>query len=158
MPDAVRREGVVPRYALLYFVDPEEARQTRVERHNLDPEIVREITSHLEGPQRVILNPSEILDPQRIWHLFQDNFTDDCLYRIRTMGDSLLLPPNDWSNEERRIDYDLWLLCVNLRDFGMDFAGARIRGSRHRWVDRRVSVLISEAQNFDQEVEAEFNR
>ncbi|POS81869.1 hypothetical protein EPUL_006681, partial [Erysiphe pulchra] len=106
----------------------------------------------------VNLADSEILDPQRIWDLFQDNFTDDCLYRIRTMGDTLLLSPDDWCDEEHRIDYGLWLLGENLRDFGMDFAGARIRGSRHRWVDQRVNVLISEALDFDQEVEAESNR
>ncbi|POS86415.1 hypothetical protein EPUL_000760, partial [Erysiphe pulchra] len=58
----------------------------------------------------VNLADSEILDPQQIWDLFQDNSTDDCLYRIRTMGDSLLLPPDDWSDEERRIDYGLRFL------------------------------------------------
>ncbi|POS82014.1 hypothetical protein EPUL_005181, partial [Erysiphe pulchra] len=87
----------------------------------------------------VNLADSEILDPQRIWDLFQENFTDDCLYRIQTMGDTLLKPPDDWSDEERRINYSLWLLGENLRDFGMDFAGARIRGSRHRWVETELN-------------------
>ncbi|POS83006.1 hypothetical protein EPUL_006603 [Erysiphe pulchra] len=115
-------------------------------------------TTSLRYQFAVNLADSQIFDPQRIWDLFQNNFTDDCLYRIRTMGDTLLLSPDDWCDEEHRIDYDLWLLGENLRDFGMDFAGARIRGSRHRWVDRRVNVLISKAQNFDREVEAELKR
>ncbi|POS81950.1 hypothetical protein EPUL_006825, partial [Erysiphe pulchra] len=107
---------------------------------------------------KIILSSHNVPFNQWIWNLLQDNFTDDCLYRIRTTGDTLLLPPDDWSDEEFRIDYCLWLLCENLRDFGMDFAGSRIRGSRHRWVNRRVNVLISEAQNFDREVEAELNQ
>ncbi|POS81865.1 hypothetical protein EPUL_006791, partial [Erysiphe pulchra] len=58
----------------------------------------------------VNLADSEILDPQRIWDLFQENFTNDCLYRIRTMSDTLLLPSDDWCDEEHRIDNSLWLL------------------------------------------------
>ncbi|KAF5196720.1 Atp-dependent dna helicase, partial [Thalictrum thalictroides] len=106
----------------------------------------------------VNLADSEILEPQRIWDLYEDNFTDDCLYRIQRMSDTLILPPVEWSENERRIDYGLWLLGENLRDFGMDFAAARLRGSRHRWVNRHTNVLIDEALDFDRGAEADSNR
>ncbi|POS81701.1 hypothetical protein EPUL_005560, partial [Erysiphe pulchra] len=56
----------------------------------------------------VILSNSEVLDPQNIWELFKDNFSDDCLHRISRLGDELILPPADWTDDERRYDYALW--------------------------------------------------
>ncbi|POS82027.1 hypothetical protein EPUL_006008, partial [Erysiphe pulchra] len=51
----------------------------------------------------VILSNSEVLDPQNIWELFKDNFSDVCLHRILRLGNGLILPPTDWTEEERRM-------------------------------------------------------
>ncbi|POS85259.1 hypothetical protein EPUL_004727, partial [Erysiphe pulchra] len=86
---------------------------------------------------------SKILDPQRNWDLFEENFTDDCVHRLQTT--------------KRRIHYGYWLLGETLREFGMDLAAARFRGSEHHWVNRKVNVPINEALDFDQEIEVKFN-
>ncbi|POS81872.1 hypothetical protein EPUL_006518, partial [Erysiphe pulchra] len=103
----------------------------------------------------VILSNSEVLDPQNIWELFKDNFSDDCLHRISRLGDELILPPADWTDDERRYDYALWLLGNCLQDLGLDWERARLTRYRHAWVTQERNPLIAEALNYDREVESE---
>ncbi|POS82286.1 hypothetical protein EPUL_003713, partial [Erysiphe pulchra] len=49
----------------------------------------------------VILANSEVLDPQGIWDRFREAFSDDCLYRISSLGTDLDASPLEWSEEKR---------------------------------------------------------
>ncbi|POS84271.1 hypothetical protein EPUL_003259 [Erysiphe pulchra] len=101
----------------------------------------------------VILSNSEVLDPQNIWELFKDHFSDDCLHRISRMGDDLILPPTDWTEEERRYDYALWLLGNCLQDLGLNWERAQLRENRHAWIRQERNPLITEALSYDRDVE-----
>ncbi|POS86956.1 hypothetical protein EPUL_001157, partial [Erysiphe pulchra] len=105
-------------------------------------------TGHLRSTNRYI-------DPQIIWELFKDNFSDDCLYRIPRLRDELIMPPADWTDDERRYDYALWLLGNCLQDLGLDWERARLTRYRHAWVRQEQNALIAEALNYDREVERE---
>ncbi|POS82486.1 hypothetical protein EPUL_006714, partial [Erysiphe pulchra] len=84
---------------------------------------------------------------------FREAFSEDCLYRISSLGRDLDAPPLEWSEEERRYDYALWLLGDVLHDLGLDWATARPVKYRHSWIVRERNALIAEALDFDQEVE-----
>ncbi|POS84475.1 hypothetical protein EPUL_002381, partial [Erysiphe pulchra] len=50
----------------------------------------------------VIFANSEVLDSQSIWDRFREAFSDDCLFRISSLGRDLDAPPLEWSEEEKR--------------------------------------------------------
>lgn len=114
---AALREGAVPRYAQLYFVDPERAVDARTERDNLDAEIVREITtlmeqtnpfveyyhtalrslqeSEREGSLRVVLNPE--------FHLILEPHTDRRRYNLPTASEFAIVIPDDVERNTRDV-------------------------------------------------------
>ena len=94
-----------------------------------------------------------VVDPQSVWDRFKDNFTDDCLYRIRTHGHQFHLPPDDWSDDSRRYDFGLWLLGENFSELNLTWESARMVGPRHRWLTRENNPLIADAMDFNQEEE-----
>ncbi|POS81753.1 hypothetical protein EPUL_005897, partial [Erysiphe pulchra] len=93
-------------------------------------------------------------DPQALWDQFKISFTDDCVWRMSRLGESLNSPPSDWSDDRRRFDFGLWLLEENLKDLGMDWAAARMSGPTHMWVTQRRNFLLDDALNFDRELES----
>ncbi|POS82785.1 hypothetical protein EPUL_003993 [Erysiphe pulchra] len=97
---------------------------------------------------------SAIISPQDLWDRFKIPFTDDCLWRMRTLGDRVDAPPSSWTEEECRFDFGLWLLEENLGHLGLDWQTARITGPRHRWIVREENALIVEAMDVDRESEA----
>jgi hypothetical protein len=103
----------------------------------------------------ICLCNSEILDPHNVWNRFKDNFSDDCLYRISRHGDDLILPPAEWTDDERKYDYALWLLGNCLQDLGLDWERARLTGNRHAWIIQERNPLISEALGYNRDVERE---
>ncbi|POS84862.1 hypothetical protein EPUL_002983 [Erysiphe pulchra] len=88
-----------------------------------------------------------------IWDRFREASSDDCLYRISSLVRDLDAPPLEWSEEERRYDFALWLLRDVLHDLGLDWATVRLTKYRHSWIVRERNALIAEALDFDQEVE-----
>ncbi|POS86701.1 hypothetical protein EPUL_003475 [Erysiphe pulchra] len=109
--------------------------------------------AYLRNQFGVIVVNSEVLDPQSIWDHFRDAFSDDCLFRISSLGRDLDAPPLEWSEEERRYDFALWLLRDVFQDLGLDLATARFAKYRHSWIVRERNALIAEAIDFDQEME-----
>ncbi|POS81880.1 hypothetical protein EPUL_005599, partial [Erysiphe pulchra] len=97
---------------------------------------------------------SAIISPQYLWDRFKIPFTDDCLWRMRTLGDRVDAPPSSWTEEDCRFDFGLWLLEENLGHLGLDWQTARITGPRHRWIVREENALIAEAMDVDRESEA----
>ncbi|POS81667.1 hypothetical protein EPUL_005931, partial [Erysiphe pulchra] len=90
-----------------------------------------------------------INDPQSLWDRFRVSFTDDCLYRIRNLGDRLNPPPIEWDENRCRYDYGLWLLGENLRDHNLSWIEARIAGLLHDWIHREANPLLAEALNIN---------
>ncbi|POS81966.1 hypothetical protein EPUL_006706, partial [Erysiphe pulchra] len=97
---------------------------------------------------------SAIISPQDLWDRFKIPFTDDCLWRMRTLGDRVDAPPSSWTEEECRFDFGLLLLEENLGHLGLDWQTARINGPRHRWIVHEENALIAEAMDVDRESEA----
>ncbi|POS82035.1 hypothetical protein EPUL_005960, partial [Erysiphe pulchra] len=90
---------------------------------------------------------------QDLWDQFKIPFTDDCLWRMRTLGVRVDAPPSSWTEEECRFDFGLWFLEENLGNLGLDWQTARITGPRHRWIVREENALIVEAMDVDRESE-----
>ncbi|POS82519.1 hypothetical protein EPUL_004942 [Erysiphe pulchra] len=85
---------------------------------------------------------------------FKSSFTDDHLWRIRYLGERIISPPINWTEEKCRYDNGLWLLEENLRDLGLDWDTARLIGLEHNWVVRESNPLLVEALDFDPAIEA----
>ncbi|POS84025.1 hypothetical protein EPUL_003771 [Erysiphe pulchra] len=96
---------------------------------------------------------STVSDPQSIWDRFKDDFSDDCLYRIRTNGERLAPPPSEWTEEQCRLDYGLWLFGENLKHLDIDWNTARLADPAHEWIAIDGNTLIIDALNFDREAE-----
>ncbi|POS88368.1 hypothetical protein EPUL_000099 [Erysiphe pulchra] len=81
-----------------------------------------------------------------------DDFSDDCVHRIRTNGErSPLL--SEWTEEQYRLDYGLRLLGENFKNLDIDWNTARLAGPAHEWLAIDGNALIIEALNFDREAE-----
>ncbi|KHJ34368.1 putative transcriptional factor b3 [Erysiphe necator] len=102
----------------------------------------------------IIVN-SSITSAQSLWDRFKDNFTDDCLHRLSTDREIINPPPSDWTEDECRYDYGLWLLGDILRDLNRDWASAYMSLPRHIWVSRsrESNQLILDALNCDRDLE-----
>ncbi|POS83272.1 hypothetical protein EPUL_004396 [Erysiphe pulchra] len=101
------------------------------------------------------IHDAVVHDPQALWDRFKIPFTDDCVWRMSRLGESLNSPPSDWSDDRLRFDFGLWLLETNLKDLGMNWAAARMSGYRaDEYIDTFHSTLqsvnnASEAFNTD---------
>ncbi|KHJ32285.1 hypothetical protein EV44_g5118 [Erysiphe necator] len=81
----------------------------------------------------------------------KDFLTDDCLHRLSLNRDTINPPSSNWTEEQCRYDYGLWLLGDILRDLNRDWASAYITGPEHTWKNRESepNPLVMEALNID---------
>ena len=82
---------------------------------------------------------STVTDPQSLWDQFRDYFTDSCSHRIPALGNTLNPAPEDWTMDQVRYDFGLWLFGENLRDLGLDWSSVSISGPVHNWQVREVT-------------------
>ncbi|POS84654.1 hypothetical protein EPUL_002232 [Erysiphe pulchra] len=93
---------------------------------------------------------STVINPQAIWDQFRVNFTDDCLWRLQNLDGNVETTPSDWSEDECRYDYGLWLLEKNLKDLNLNWVDVRMSGPTHSWSRQEQNNLIADAMRFDQ--------
>lgn len=86
--------------------------------------------SSLRRTPTTIIRKSTITSAQAIWDRFRENFTDDCMNRLDTLGSSINLPI-EWSRKDCACDYGLLLLSGFLRDLGRNLTDSGIISPMH---------------------------
>ncbi|POS82217.1 hypothetical protein EPUL_004937, partial [Erysiphe pulchra] len=111
------REGAVPSYAQVYFLDGNEAVNSRSTRFNLNPRIVSDLTammetinpfvnfyrtaqeslndSNLEGEQRVVITPQ--------FRLVREEGTDRRRYNLPTVSEFAVVIPDEVDSDQRDV-------------------------------------------------------
>ena len=103
--------------------------------------------SSLRQTLAAALAAAVINSPQDLWNKFKASFSDDCPWRLQ--HDNLSSRPDDMDDNEAAVDYGLWLLGENLREFALSFEDVRLQAPRHIWQRQERNGLLAEALAYD---------